>query len=215
MLSEIVSLPCISINGIIVYKMAKKSADKSKITLSNWLNVSLQRIAVFHFLFLIGYTLQIMIYDASKVITPEVVLWRWLAVTSLFVVTAGVWYLAHNQRNTVATYKRLTFLLIGVDIVFASFNVYTQRGMASRAVALYMLAIASAAVLLSRAALFTAAIMSAAAYAVTAVTYFTLNFNEGYKSELYGEVIFYSFTFIVLAGLLSVLVRFGGNTANS
>ena len=192
-----------------------KKAAKPKVTLSGWLHVSLQRIAVFHFVFLIGYAVQIMLYDASKVITPEVVWWRWMAAGALLVVSALVWYLAHNQNNDVPTYKRLTFLLVTADVAFASFNVYTQRGMASRAVALYALAIVTAGVLLSRAAIFTAAILSAAAYAVSAVTYFTLHFNEGYKAELYGEIVFYSFVFLVLAGLLSSLVRFGGSTSNS
>lgn len=195
--------------------MVKKSTAKSKVTLSSWLHVSLQRVAVFHFLLLVGYLVQLIIYDASKVITPEVVLWRWLAAGGVLAATVVVWYLAHNQGNDIATYKRLTFLLVTADVAFASFNVYTQRGMASRAVALYALAIATAAILLSRAALFTAAILSSVAYGVTAVTYFTLNFNEGYKAELYGEVIFYSFAFLVLAGLLSTLVRFGGSTSNT
>lgn len=195
--------------------MAKNSTAKPKVTLSSWLHISLQRIALFHFVLALGYAIQIMLYDASRVITPQVVWWRWIAVGSLLAASALVWYLAHNQNNDIPTYKRLTFLLVCSDIAFACFNVYTQRGMASRAVALFALAIASAAILLSRAALFTAAIMSAAAYAVTSVTYFTLNFNEGYKAELYGEIIFYSFSFIVLAGLLSTLVRFGGKTANS
>jgi hypothetical protein len=195
--------------------MIKKSPVKAKVTFSNWLHVGLQRVVVLHFLLLIGYALQVIIYDASKVITAEVVLWRWLAVAGLLTVSAGIWYLAHNSNNDIATYKRLTFMLITADIVFASFNVYTQRGMASRAVALYAFAITSAAILLSRAAIFTAALLSAAAYIVTAVSYFTLHFNEGYKAELYGEVIFYSFGLFILAGLLSTLVRFGGNTANS
>jgi hypothetical protein len=195
--------------------MVKKVSAKPKVTLSNWLNVSLQRVAVFHFLFLAGYALQVMIYDGSNVITPEARLWRWIATGSLLAVVAVVWYLAHNQNNDIPTYKRLTFLLVAANIAFASFNIYTRRGMASRAVILYTIAIASAAILLSRAAVFAAAVLSAAAYAVTAVTYFTLNFNEGYKAELYGEIIFYSFVFFVLAGILSTLIRFGGTTSKS
>lgn len=190
-------------------------AKKSPITFSDWLHTSLQRMCVFVFLFTIGYALQIMIYDASKVITSEVVLWRWLALSTLAVITGMVWYLAHNRNNTVATYKRLTFLLTSTIIAFVSFNIYTQRGMASRAIILYALALVVSAILLSRAALFLTAILSSVAYISTTTAYFTLNFNEGYKAELYGEIIFYSFCFFVLAGMLSVIVRFGGSTANS
>lgn len=190
-------------------------AKKSRITLSDWLHVSLQRVAVFHFLFLVGYAWQTILYDVSKVITPEAVLWRWVAGGATLVMAAAIWYLAHNRNNTVADYKRLVFLLVTADIAFASYNIYTQRGMASRAVALYAVAIVTAAILLSRAAIFTAALVSAVAYSITSVAYFVINFNEGYKAELYGEIIFYSFTFMVLAGLLSALVRFGGSTSDS
>lgn len=195
--------------------MVKKPITKPEISLSDWLHISLQRAAVLHFLLVIGYGLQLIIYDVSRVITPEVVLRRWLAVGALLGTTAIVWYLAHNQNNDVAAYKRLTFMLVVADIAFASFNVYTQRGMASRAVALYAVAIVTTAILLSRAALFTTAALSAAAYMATAVAYFTLNFNEGYKAELYGEVLFYSFLFFVFAGLLSTIVRFGGSTSHA
>lgn len=195
--------------------MPKKTVSKPKVTLTAWLHTSLQRVAVFHFLFAVGYALQTIVYDGSHVITPELSWWSWTAVGGLTAVAALVWYLAHNQNNDVPTYKRLTFLLVVADIAFASFNVYNQRGMASTSVILYSLAIASSAVLLSRAAVFTAAILSATAYAVTIRTYFTLNFNEGLKAQLYGSMIFYGFCFIVLAGILSALVRFGGNSSNS
>lgn len=196
--------------------MAKNTTKtKPKVTLSEWLHTNLQRASVFHFLLLVGYGIQIVIYDASKVLTPEVVLRRWYALVGLLIVSGVVWYLAHNKGNDIATYKRLTFLLITADIAFASFNVYTQRGMASRAVILYTIPIVLSAILLSRAAIFATALFSAAAYLATAVAYFTYNFNEGYKAELYSEVLFYGFTFIVLAGILSALVRFGGDSANS
>lgn len=189
--------------------------EKTKLLYRDWLNVGLQKVAVFHLMLIIGYSIQNISYDASKVLTPEVVLWRWLASGALAIVAVLVWYLAHNQNNNVATYKRLLFMIITADIVFASFNVYTQRGMASRAVALYAVAIVASAILLNRAAIYTTAVLSSAAYILTGVAYFTLNFNEGYKAELYGEILFYSFMFIVIAGLLSSVVRFGGNTANN
>ncbi len=197
--------------------MVKKAvAKKANVTLTDWLHTGLQRATVFHFLLLLGYGAQVIIYDASKVITPDVVLKRWYALAGLLVVSSLVWYLAHNQNNDVSTYKRLTFLLIIADIAFASFNIYTQRGMASRAVLLYTIPIAVSAILLSRAAIFATALVSAAAYMTTAVAYFTYNFNEGYKAELYSEILFYSFCFLVLAGILSAIVRFGGNSsANS
>jgi heme/copper-type cytochrome/quinol oxidase subunit 4 len=89
----------------------------------------------------------------------------------------------------------------------ASFNVYVQRGMASRAVALYAIPLVVSTVLMSRAALLTTAALCVAAYTTTAVSYFVLNFNEGYKIELYGEITSYSVYFVILAALLWVSIR--------
>lgn len=185
------------------------------INFKSWLSVGLQRISVFHFLLLLGYGIQIILFDSTKVITAEVVLWRWLAAGSLLVITAGVWYLAHNQNNSVSTYKRLIFMLLTADILFASFNVFTQRGMASRAVIIYVLAIITSAILLSRSAIIATSILAAVAYSLTALSYRTLNFNEGYIAEIYGEVLFYCFVFFIFAGLLSAIVKFGGDTSKS
>lgn len=190
-------------------------AKSNPVKFSDWLRVGLQRISLIHFLLIGAYAVQIIIMDASHVIVPEVVLERWIGVGILLSVVATVWYLAHNRNNSVATFKRLLFLLVTADIIFASFNVYIQRGMAARAVALYGLAIIVSALLLNRAALYFTAALSTAAYFGTTVAYFVLNFNEGYKVELYSEVMFYCLFFFVLAAVLAVVVRFGGSTNDS
>lgn len=192
--------------------MAKKNQN---ITFSDWLRVGIQRIAVIHFVLLAAYAIQIVIMDAWHVIIPEVVMWRWIAASCMLVVVSAVWYLAHNRNNDVATFKRLLFILVAADIGLASFNVYIQRGMASKAVMLYALAIGTVALLLNRAALYATAALASAAYITSAVCYFVLHFNEGYKTELYSEVAFYCAAFFVLAGTLAVVVRFGGGTAES
>lgn len=193
--------------------MAK--TKKQNVTFSDWLRVGLQRIAVIHFILLAAYAIQIIVMDAWHVIVPQIVMQRWIAASALLAVVAGIWYLAHNRNNDVATYKRLLFMLVLADIGIASFNVYIQRGMASKAVILYTLAIACVTLLLNRAALYATAALSSAAYIVSTVCYFVLHFNEGYKTELYSEVAFYCAVFFVLAGILSVAVRFGGSTADS
>src|SRR5690606_10929252 len=97
--------------------------------------------------------------------------------------------------------------LILADILIASFSVYTQRGMASRAVLLYIIPILVAASLGKRVVLFGAALLGIAAYTTTAIMYFVLNFNEGYKVELYGEIGFYSAIFLLVASLLWGVVK--------
>jgi hypothetical protein len=190
-------------------------AKSKNITFTEWLRVSLVRVSRAHFLLLAAYAAVIIVFDAWHVLVPEIVMRRWIAGGLLLAVVAVVWYLAHNRNNDVATYKRLTFMLIMSDIVFTAFNIYLQRGMASKAVLLFTIPIAVSAILLSRAAIFATAALCAAAYVISTVMYFTLNFNEGYKTELYGEIGFYSALFFVLASILSAVVRFGGSTADS
>lgn len=176
-------------------------------TKQSWLRANVVKVASIHFVFVFAYMGQIVIYDAWKLITPQAVLERWIAAALLLTVNALVWYIARGRGLTTASYKKLIFLLITADIAMASFNVYTQRGMASRAVALYAIPIIVSAVLVSRSALLTTVCLSIAAYTTTAVSYFVLNFNEGYKIELYGEVASYCVLFVILAALLWTVVR--------
>ena len=174
---------------------------------SKRLNNNLVRIAKIHFFLVFAYIVQIIAYDSSKLITPDVVLKRWYAVAALCAVTALIWYLARDRASTTVNYKLLAWLLIAADIAFAAFNVYSQRGMASRAVFLFVIPILVSAVLMSRVALFAVAIISMCAYTTASVAYFVNNFNEGYKVELYGEILFYSALLIVVSALLWPVVN--------
>jgi len=171
------------------------------------LRAATNRLARWHFLYTALFAVQIVVYDAWKLIEPAVVLRRWIMAALLLIVTTTVWYMARGRANDNSLYKRLIFALIVIDIAAASFGIYTQRGMASRAVMLYSVPIVVASVLKSRRAIFTAALLSVAAYSTTAVAYFVLNFNEGYKIELYGEVGFYSVLMLLLASLLWSAIR--------
>jgi len=177
-----------------------------KTTLSP-LHIGTVRVARIHLLLVLAFAIQIIFYDAWHLITLELVMQRWIAIAALLVVTIVVWYLAHTTVRGTLGNKLLLWALIIADIVFASFCVYSGRGMASRAVALYAIPLIASAIMLSRAALLGTAALCIAAYTATAVSYFVINFNEGYKIELYGEVAFYSFGFIIVALLLWAVVR--------
>lgn len=165
------------------------------------------RVARFHFAYVLLFVVQTIVFHASKVITPDIVMRRWIAAAGLLVAATIVWYFAKNKVTSTAGFKATIYALILADIAFAAFNVYTQRGYASKAVALFVIPIFVSAILASRSALFATALLSVAAYSTTAIMYFVLNFNEGYMSELYGEIGFYSTLFLLLAGLLWTLVR--------
>lgn len=182
-------------------------ANKTKTTNHTGLKSNVTRLTHAHFFYAAILALQIMMYDAWKLITPEFVLRRWLITALLLVVTTIVWLMARVGERSEAAYRRLVYALIVADIFVASLNVYTQRGMASKAVLLYAVPIVASAVLMRRTVVFATALLSAAAYMATAMLYFTVYFNEGYKIELYGETGFYSVVFLLLASLLWVVIR--------
>jgi hypothetical protein len=165
------------------------------------------RIARFHFAIVLLFSFQTIVYHASKVITPDLLLKRWIATAGLLVVATILWYFAKNRVTNLVGFKAIIYALIIADIAFASFNVYTQRGYASKSVVLFVIPIFIAAALANRSALFATALLSIAAYTTTAVMYFVNNFNEGYSAELYGEIGFYSALYLLLAGLLWTLIR--------
>lgn len=165
------------------------------------------RLARVHFVYAGLLALQVIIYDAWKLIVPEVVLKRWLVAAAFMVIITIVWYHARSNRTTDAQARRLAYALIAADIAVATFNIYGQRGMASRAVMLYAIPLVVALVIKSRRALYATAALATVSYATAAVSYFILNFNEGYKIELYGEVGFYSAVIFIIAALLLGTLR--------
>jgi hypothetical protein len=165
------------------------------------------RVAHFHFALVLLFSIQTIVYHASQVITPELLMKRWFATAGLLVVATILWYFAKNKVTGIGGFQAIIYALIIADIAFAAFNVYTQRGYASKSVVLFVIPIFVAAVLARRSALFATALLSIAAYTTTAITYFVKNFNEGYMAELYGEIGFYSALYLLLAALLWTLVR--------
>ncbi len=165
----------------------------------------LRRITTLHFFLALATAGQLIAYDAGRLFPPEVVLRRWIAIGIYTSVLCVIWYAARNRSGQPETTKKLVGLLIITGVAFASFNVYSQRGMASRAVLLYLVPIITAAMLARRSAVIASAIFATSAYVVTSVAYFVLNFNEGYKLELYGEVGYYAATFLIVSGIVWII----------
>lgn len=166
------------------------------------LHAATLRVTRFQFVYVLLFVVQTIVFHASKVITPELLLKRWYAAAGLAVVTTAVWLLARTKHTAGSIYHWAIGSLIVADIAFAAFNVYTQRGYASKSVFLFVIPIVLASVLISRSALFATALLAIIAYSTTVIAYFVRNFNEGYMSEMYAEIGFYSGLFIVIAGLL-------------
>jgi hypothetical protein len=153
------------------------------------LKVRLRRVARLHYLYIIAIVTQLILYDAGKLIEPIVVLRRWAVLALLIFVVAVVWYWVQKKNTSQSTLQKLAFMLIATDIFVASFHVYIQRGMASKAVLLFVIPLIVAACLQRK------------------IAYFVLNFNEGYKLELYGEVGFYSAILLLISFALWIVAR--------
>lgn len=158
-------------------------------------------------MFIGAYAIYVIAADATRLIAPPLVLKRWTVDAALLVGVSIIWYLARARVQNINYYRGLVYGLIVLDLAMAAFNVYTQRGMAARAVMLFSIPIVAASVLLSRTALFLTAALCTAAYSLAALKYFVDFFNEGYKAELYIEVGFYCAVFFILAAVLSIVVR--------
>lgn len=169
--------------------------------------LSALRVSRIHFFYGAALALQAIIYDAWKLVTPPVVLMRWLVAVMLIVATTLVWLAAKGKPQAQDVYRKLIMGLAFVDILVATFGVYTQRGMASRAVFLYVIPLVTVSILGTRRVILAFAALCVAAYTSAALAYFVLNFNEGYKIELYGEVGFYSVAIFIVAFLLWAVVR--------
>ncbi|MCW1908466.1 MAG: hypothetical protein KIH63_003955 [Candidatus Saccharibacteria bacterium] len=159
-----------------------------------------------HFYYVLAYAVGLIIFDSWNLIPNDGMQQRWTAVGLLLLANVALWYLARNKTTSTQYFRVLTLVLIVADIMFAAYNVYLERGMASRSVILFAVPIVLSASTLSRRTIYASAFVSAAAYVMAITRYFTEHYGEGYKVELYGIAILYSSLFFVLAALLWTIV---------
>ncbi len=173
---------------------------------TSWLEPIALRITRTHFAYVVFYGFALVIFDTWNLLTHDAAAERWLATGVLLVVTTLIWYAIRLPFLGKNRHFFLVWLLIIADILFASWNVYTQRGMASKAVALFIVPIVTAALLRSRSTLLAATSLSATSYALACIQYFYNHYGEGYRVELWGEVFFYAALFFVITWLLLVFI---------
>lgn len=150
--------------------------------------------------------------DAWHLIAPGAILQRWMLIGVALVANALLWYGSRAQGRSAFYYRFLIYLQIALDICIATSLVYSERGIASKAVLLYILPIASSAVLLSRSALYATATVCTAVYGLTVIRYQFLNPGEAYKVELYASFVFYGLVFLVVAAVLRVALGVRSNS---
>ncbi len=178
----------------------------AKINASHWLQITSVRVTRVHFFFVAAYMAAIIIFDSWNLITHDAVAQRWTWAGALLALNAVIWYAARMKFKNNSIYVGLVLILIMADIVFAGMNVFWERGIASKAVGLFIVPIITAAVLRSRTTLLATATLSAAGYSIAAVRYFYIHYGESFKVELYGTVGFYCALFFITAFLLLIVI---------
>lgn len=153
--------------------------------------------------FFIGiFALSIILFDAGNLLTKESVVDRWMIATILFVANTIAWFLASQvpRFETLTTYSISVILLI-----FAGYMTYWERGMASSSTLLYVLPMLVVATLKNRHAIIATAALSGATYSLAAVKYFNDFFNEGYRVQLWGNIVLYAGSLLAFSWLLLIL----------
>lgn len=166
-------------------------------------NVNLTRLTRTLYFFIGFFALSVIIFDSGNLITKTAVVDRWLLLTMLFIANTIAWFIGSRpDRNSKSL---LTYMLSASLLIFAGFMTYWERGMASSSTIFYILPILTIATLKNRHALMAAAALSAATYSLAAVKYFNDFFNEGYRIQLWGNIVLYSGTILISAWLIMIV----------
>lgn len=171
-------------------------------TITTTLHKRLLHVVRWHFALVGAYALAIIAFDSWNLFTHQIIAMRWTYGGILAITCCLIWFLLKKYAHSKQSMLNLAYALIIADLAFAAFNVYIDRGMASKAVMLFVVPVLVAAQLKSRATLLAATGLSVAAYTTAAVRYFHIHYGEGLRVQLYGEIVFYSLLLFVIAALV-------------
>lgn len=169
-------------------------------------SLSLTRVTRTVYFILAVYGLSIVIFDAGNLIVRDSIINRWLLLTFVLSINTLAWYVAAAGKNTLIPPALVTLLLTLSLLILAGLNTYWERGMASTSTLLYILPLLTVATLKNRHALLAVAVLTAGTYTFAAVKYFNDFFNEGYRVQLWGNVVLYSGIIFASAWLIMILV---------
>lgn len=182
--------------------MAKKKANNSKNIQQSSLNA-----ARLGFVFLGIYGLSVIIYQAWRLIPPDMLRSRWILLTVALAVNTTLWFFSRYRKLADLYYQGIIFLQVCMYLAISTYTIYAERGMSSNAIILYSIPLAITAMTYSGKALFACASLCSFAYAAAAITYFNDYPSEGYKVELWGGIVFYSLILFLLSMLLWINIR--------
>lgn len=165
--------------------------------------ISLTRVTRTLYFFIGFFAISIVIFDSGNLITRDAVIDRWSLLSMLFIANTVAWFVGSKPSKN--SKSLLTYTLSASLIAFAGFMTYWERGMASSSTVFYTLPILVIATLKNRHALMAVAGLCVGTYAFSAVKYFNDFFNEGYRVQLWGNIVLYSGTILVSTWLVLIV----------
>lgn len=114
-----------------------------------------------------------------------------------------MWLATMPRKLSESYYQALALSQIMLDLTLASYVVYTQHGLASRATLLYSIPILAGGLLFMRGFSYLAATLSAGAYSATLLTYLALNPEAYMARDTVVPIVFYGCVFFVLAAIIA------------
>ncbi len=158
----------------------------------------------------IGFMALFIVYlgigQAWRLQPPDIIRNQWIAVTITTFIFLLILGLSQKRKASTGYYYLLVFSQITTYLGFISYVIYAQRGMASAAVILYTIPVLVAAVTKASWAVISTAFLAGTSYCLAAFKYFSDYPSEGYKAELYGQMIFYFCVLLLLSRLVHVLL---------
>ncbi|MCA9342682.1 hypothetical protein KC950_01560 [Candidatus Saccharibacteria bacterium] len=161
----------------------------------------LRQLNIISFCFIIFFSIFLGVNQAWKLQTPDVIKNQWIALLITATLFLIILILSLKKKASHGYYYSLVFSQIVTYTAFISYIIYAQRGMASSAIILYVIPILIAALTRASWVVITTSVLAGASYSLSAYKYFADFPSEGYKAELYGQMLFY-FLILILIGRL-------------
>lgn len=140
--------------------------------------------------------------------TQEVLNIQWIGLAISTIVFIILAVLAFRPKKSYAYYVSVLLLQSITYIILISVIVYYQRGMASNAIVLYCLPLISVMISRTAVAIFAVSVASILGYALAILKYFQDYPSEGYRIELYGQMLFYAFIMLLIAYVAKIALDY-------
>ena len=171
------------------------------------MRTALRRASRVHVYYLAAYALSLIVFDSWNLITHEGIVRKWTLAAVILTIVIGCWFVSKQKFAFTTGYTIAMLVLIISGVIFAAYNVSWERGMASKSLILFIVPIVTAALTRRRTVLLATTGFSAVAYSVVVVRYFHIHYGEGFRVQVYGELLFYGIVFFVCAWLLRILQK--------